>query len=180
MIFFALFNFIAIVKCITCGICTKYHENTITYTNAKHSTWVLHRFCCPSYFRGEDHVAVYRTEKSFSSNARALSVSSHDLYWENQNVLGTKADHERSFWKTEPCFWFGNSHWIIPANNFASAQPQVPYFSEMGHQNYKSKGRMLGSCSERSDISRVFHHPVVDWRTACCSRGRWCNSCSLR
>lgn len=80
------------MKCITCGICTKYHENTITYTNTKHSTWIFHRFCCPSYFRGEDHVAVYRTEKVFSSNARPLSVSSHDLcreikmYWARRPV----------------------------------------------------------------------------------------------
>ena len=90
--FFALFNFIAIVKSITCGICTKYHENTITYTNTKHSTWIFHRFCCPSYFRGEDHVAVYRTEKAFSSNTRPLSVSSYDLcrdikmYWARRPI----------------------------------------------------------------------------------------------
>lgn len=80
------------MKCITCGICTKYHENTITYTNTTHSTWIFHRFCCPSYFRGEDHVAVYRTEKAFSSNARPLSVSSHDLcreikmYWARRPI----------------------------------------------------------------------------------------------
>ena len=105
--FFALFNFIVIVKCISWGISTKYHENTITYTNTKHSTWIFLWSCCPSYFRGEDHVAVYRTEKVFSSNARPLSVSSHDLYWEIKMYWARRPITEDLFGKQSLAFGLG-------------------------------------------------------------------------